>query len=134
MKIPTAYCEFQPVEEVLVGSCFPPTLFEKSKGLAPKTKYLIRKLLEETEEDYQTLEQLLQSAGVKTYRAELDIDNFKIHQANAYGTHANSEFALPFLLQAESASTSVYVQGIIGDGTPTYTNTDSIQLILHIAY
>ena len=47
MKIPTAYCEFQPVEEVLVGSCFPPTLFEKSKGLAPKTKYLIRKLLEE---------------------------------------------------------------------------------------
>ena len=64
----------------------------------------------------------------------VDIDNFKIHQANAYGTHANSEFALPFLLQAESASTSVYVQGIIGDGTPTYTNTDSIQLILQIAY
>ena len=64
----------------------------------------------------------------------VDIDNFKIHQANAYGTHANSELALPFLLQAEEGSSDVYVSGVIGDGTPTYTNTDSIHLVFHVEY
>ena len=64
----------------------------------------------------------------------IDIDNFKIHQANAYGTHNNTELALPFLLQAEDGSTSVYVSGIIADGTPTFSNADSLQLNFHIDY
>ena len=76
MKIPSAYCEFQPIEEVLVGRCFPPTLFEKSKGLAPETKYLIRKLLEETEEDYQNLSNVIKNYGAKVYRPTITEDDF----------------------------------------------------------
>ena len=75
MKIPSAYCEFQPIEEVLVR-CFPPTFFEKSKGLAPKTKYLIRKLLEETEEDYQNLSNVIKNYGAKVYRPTITEDDF----------------------------------------------------------
>ena len=50
--------------------------FEKSKGLAPKTKYLIRKLLEETEEDYQNLSNVIKNYGAKVYRPTITEDDF----------------------------------------------------------
>jgi len=37
-----------------------------------------------------------------------------------------------FLIQAENDSTSVYVSGIITDGTPTFAAADDIDIILHI--
>ena len=58
------------------------------------------------------------------------IDNSRIYQA--MNTSLNGENMQPLtFLQAASNSTSVYVQGIITSGTPTYADGD-IQLILHI--
>tara|TARA_R100000808_G_C2131477_1_gene140612 strand:- start:924 stop:1511 length:588 start_codon:yes stop_codon:yes gene_type:complete len=67
----------------------------------------------------------------------LDIDNFKMQQTLtgiAPPSTGHPAISLPILLQAEEGSTSVYVQGVIFSGTPTYTNTDSLQLIFHIEY
>ena len=36
----------------------------------------LKKIAEETEEDYQTLEKILKDAGVKTYRSFLDINKY----------------------------------------------------------
>ena len=38
------------------------------------------------------------------------------------------------LIQAASDSTSVFVSGLITSGTPTFADTDDIDLILHIQY
>ena len=58
------------------------------------------------------------------------IDDSRIYQA--MNTSLNGENMQPLtFLQAASDSTSVYVQGIITSGTPTYADGD-IQLILHI--
>ena len=35
---------------------------------------MLFKILDETEEDYQSLDKILQDAGVQTYRAKLDIN------------------------------------------------------------
>ena len=40
---------------------------------------------------------------------------------------------LPMLLQADEGSTSVYVSGVLRDGTPTFA-ADDIDLIFHIEY
>ena len=47
-------------------------------------------------------------------------------------SEANSGNNLPMLLQAESDSTSVYVQAIVRDGTPDFAAADDLDLILHI--
>ena len=58
------------------------------------------------------------------------IDDSRIYQA--LNTSLNGENMQPLtFLQAASDSTSVYVQGIITSGTPTYADGD-IQLIFHI--
>ena len=78
-KIPIkGYATFDPLKHCWIGSGFKTEwfrdlpIYKNDKIMDP-----LKRIAEETEEDYQTLEQLLQSAGVKTYRAELDIDNFK---------------------------------------------------------
>ena len=43
-----------------------------------------------------------------------------------------NESVEPMLIQAEAGSTSVYVSGIITDGTPTFAAADDIDIILHI--
>ena len=60
------------------------------------------------------------------------LDNSQIHQVlPASGVAEDSNSTM--LLQAASGSTSVYVQGIVADGTPTYAD-DSLTLIFHIQY
>tara|TARA_R100000808_G_C2118951_1_gene130737 strand:+ start:564 stop:1070 length:507 start_codon:yes stop_codon:yes gene_type:complete len=60
------------------------------------------------------------------------IDNVKIMKSQAL-TGAG-EAPEPLLIQADAGSTSVYVQGIIKDGTPTFAAADDIDIVLHIQY
>ena len=58
------------------------------------------------------------------------LDNAQIHQVlPASGVAEDSNSTM--LLQAAAGSTSVYIQGLIADGTPTYA-ADSLTLIFHI--
>src|SRR6056300_1440952 len=67
------YATFHPLKHCWIGSGFKTEWFEdlpiykNSKIMDP-----LKKIAEETEEDYQILEKILQSAGVKTYRSFLD--------------------------------------------------------------
>ena len=58
------------------------------------------------------------------------VDNVRI-MATQSMTGAG-ESVEPFLIQAEAGSKSVYVSGIITDGTPTFAAADDLDLILHI--
>ena len=63
--------------------------------------------------------------------AELtDLDN--IRGSKLESLSASNESVEPILLQAEAGSTSVYVSAVLASGTPTFANTDDIQLVLHI--
>lgn len=75
-KIPIkGYATFDPLKHCLVGSGFKTewfrdlSIYKNDKIMDP-----IKRIAEETEEDYQTLEKILKDAGVKTYRTFLDID------------------------------------------------------------
>ena len=67
------YATFDPLKHCWVGSGFnvemfrPFDIYKNDKIMDP-----LKKIMEETEEDYQTLEKILQTAGVKTHRAFLD--------------------------------------------------------------
>lgn len=69
------YATFDPLKHCWIGSGFKPEWFQdlpiykNDKIMDP-----IKRIAEETEEDYQTLEKILKDAGVKTYRSFLDID------------------------------------------------------------
>ena len=68
-KIPTAYTEFQDLEEVLVGRCYDTDFLESLDiPFTKKTKSLMSHLLDETEEDYQNLINTLNKLGVKVKR------------------------------------------------------------------
>lgn len=73
------YARFHPLKHCWIGSSFKSEWFSEwfddPKILGPLTR-----IAEETEEDYQRLEELLKSLGVKTHRSFLDIkkyDNIK---------------------------------------------------------
>ena len=61
-----------------------------------------------------------------------DIDQVRINKTSSLS--GNSESTDPMLIQAKAGSTSVYVSGVITDGTPTFADTDDLDLILHIQY
>ena len=69
------YATFDPLKHCWIGSGFKTEWFQdlpiykNDKIMDP-----LKKIAEETEEDFQKLEKLLQDAGVKTYRSFLDID------------------------------------------------------------
>ena len=72
------YATFDPLKHCLIGSGFRTEWFEdlpiyKNKKIMDPLK----RIADETEEDYQTLEKILQDAGVKTYRSFLDVDKFR---------------------------------------------------------
>ena len=75
-KIPIkGYATFDPLKHCWIGSSFKAEWFHdlpiyKNKKIMDPLK----RIAEETEEDYQTLEKILQQAGVKTYRSFLDIN------------------------------------------------------------
>mgnify|MGYP003662513805 CR=1 FL=1 len=56
-----------------------------------------------------------------------DIDNFSIKEMQTLSGQDEGNHNI--LLQAASGSTSVYVQGVIFSGTPTFTNTDSLHCL-----
>tara|TARA_R100000773_G_scaffold14845_1_gene13565 strand:+ start:7330 stop:7839 length:510 start_codon:yes stop_codon:yes gene_type:complete len=59
-----------------------------------------------------------------------DIDNVK--PAELQSLSGAGESVDPMLLQAADDSTSVYVSAVLASGSPTFTNTNDIQLVLHI--
>jgi len=72
------YATFHPLKHCWIGSGFRTEWFkELSIGKNHKIMDPLKRIAEETEEDYQTLEKILQSFGVKTYRSFLDISKYK---------------------------------------------------------
>ena len=75
-KIPIkGYTTFDPLKHCMIGSAFKTKWFQ-DLDIYKNDKIMdpLKRIAEETEEDYQTLDKILKDAGVKTYRAELDID------------------------------------------------------------
>ena len=75
-KIPIkGYATFDPLKHCWLGSGFKAEwfhdlpIYKNNKIMDP-----IKRIADETEEDYQTLEKILKDAGVKTYRSFLDIN------------------------------------------------------------
>ena len=71
------YATFDPLKHCWIGSSFKIdwfsdlSIFKNNKIMDP-----LKRIAEETEEDYQTLEGILKNAGVTTYRSFLDIDKY----------------------------------------------------------
>ena len=69
------YATFDPLKHCWIGSGFKTEwfsdlpIYKNNKIMDP-----LKRMAEETEEDYQTLEKILKDAGVKTYRSFLDIN------------------------------------------------------------
>ena len=69
------YATFHPLKHCWIGSGFKAEwfrdlpIYKNNKIMDP-----VKRIAEETEEDYQTLEKILNDAGVKTYRSFLNID------------------------------------------------------------
>ena len=59
-----------------------------------------------------------------------DLDNAHFHQLK--GLDGGDAVAFPTLLQAAAGSTSVFVTAILSSDTPTFGETDDLELILHI--
>jgi len=72
------YATFDPLKHCWVGSGFKTEwfhdldIYKNDQIMDP-----LKRIAEETEEDYQTLEKILEDAGVKTYRSFLDINKVK---------------------------------------------------------
>tara|TARA_R100000664_G_C2759226_1_gene148765 strand:- start:2520 stop:3029 length:510 start_codon:yes stop_codon:yes gene_type:complete len=69
---------------------------------------------------------------INTVAKSSDIDGLFVYKCMSLSE--SEESVEPILLQAKAGSTSVFVSGVINTGTPTFTNTDDIQLIFHIQY
>ena len=69
------YATFDPLKHCWVGSGFKTEWFS-DLPISNNDKIMdpLKRIAEETEEDYQTLERLLKDAGVEVYRSFLDID------------------------------------------------------------
>ena len=78
-KIPIkGYATFHPLKHCWIGSGFRAEWFEGlSIGKNHKIMDPLKRISEETEEDYQALEKILRSFGVQTYRSFLDISKYK---------------------------------------------------------
>ena len=69
------YATFDPLKHCWIGSGFKPewfndlAIYKNDKIMSP-----LKRIAEETEEDYQKLDEILKSAGIKTYRSFLDIN------------------------------------------------------------
>ena len=88
----------------------------KSIKQDPKTKYLIRKLLEETEEDYQNLSNVIKKYGAKVHRPTLTEDDFsnrklmKITDALGRTTRHKNNFSLFYIYDDGSVEKKIIVE------------------------
>jgi hypothetical protein len=74
MTIPIkGYSTFDPLKHCMIGKSFDVSWF-KDLEIYKNDKIMdpLKKISDETEEDYQTLEKILRDAGVQTYRPEID--------------------------------------------------------------
>jgi len=72
------YATFDPLKHCWIGSGFQAEWFRELPIY--KNKMImdpLKRIADETEEDYQTLEKILKEAGVQTYRSFLDISKYK---------------------------------------------------------
>ena len=69
------YATFDPLKSCLIGRNFSGDFFKK---IIEDTRVSdpLRRIADETEEDYQALEKILKNANIKTYRAEFDENKF----------------------------------------------------------
>ena len=78
------YATFHPLKHCLIGSSFKIEwfsdlqIYKNNKIMDP-----LKRIAEETEEDYQKLESLLKTYDVQTYRSFLDIN--KVQSLKIYG-------------------------------------------------
>ena len=72
------YASFDPLKSCLIGKNFSGDFFKKNIE-DTKVSDPLRRIADETEEDYQALEKILKNANIKTYRAEFDEDKFDKH-------------------------------------------------------
>ena len=71
------YATFHPLKHCWIGSSFKAEWF-KDLSIYKNNKIMdpLKRIAEETEEDFQTLEKILKNADVKTYRSFLDINKY----------------------------------------------------------
>ena len=69
------YATFDPLKSCLIGRNFSGDFFKKNIS-DPKVADPLRRIADETEEDYQALEKILKDANVKTYRVNFDENKF----------------------------------------------------------
>ena len=96
-KIPIkGYATFHPLKHCWIGSGFRAEWFkELSIGKNDKIMDPLKRIAEETEEDYQALEKILQSFGVKTYRSFFDISKYKsLHEVYRPPVNPRDHFAV----------------------------------------
>ena len=75
-KIPIkGYATFDPLKSCLIGRNFSGDFFKKNIS-DPKVADPLRRIADETEQDYQALEKILNDSNIKTYRIEFDEDKF----------------------------------------------------------
>ena len=71
----SVYSEFQPLEEMIVGTPYPSDSFDKLED--QETKDMLKRIMIETEEDCARLASLLQEHGVKVRRPKVMFDLMK---------------------------------------------------------
>ncbi len=69
------YATFDPLKSCLIGRNFSGDFFKQNIS-DPKISDPLRRIADETEEDYQALEKILKDANVKTYRVDFDEDTY----------------------------------------------------------
>ena len=88
------YATFHPLKYCMVGSGFKASWFDdlfKNKKISDPLK----RIADETEEDYLKLINILESAGIKTCRPELDINKYKsLHDIERPPVNPRDHFAV----------------------------------------
>ena len=98
---PQAFTEFQPLEEILIGSNFDSKVVDNFDAL-PKVKSLLKVLLDETEEDFQHLVKVCETYGAKVIRPDYDYNQIKnfsypfLNQPRDYSIVLNNDIIISF--------------------------------------
>lgn len=78
------YSEFQPLEEVIVGSPYDPNSFDQSKVFDQQSKDLIKRVLSETAEDLEILVEILKKENVIVQRTKPLHDPLKTYNVGGF--------------------------------------------------
>lgn len=106
---PQAYTEFQPLEEVLIGRNFDSKIVDDFDAL-PKVKSLLKRLFDETEEDYTHLVKVCETYGAKVIRPDYDYSKM-------------TNFSYPSLAQPRDCTIVLDDKIVIGLGNMDYVKS-----------